>query len=113
MYEQQSRACAGRRCPEDNLDLVGVFAEGGIVEDELRASLFDGAGIRVSFVHWQDPDSHGEIRLRRGTLARRALRCGPGREGGVSRACRKASRRRQACRRTSTGPGIQARQRRH
>ena len=29
----------------DNLDLVGVFAEGGIVEDELRAGLFDGAEI--------------------------------------------------------------------
>jgi uncharacterized phage protein (TIGR02218 family) len=35
----------------DNLDLVGVFAEGGIVEDEVRAGLFDGAEIRVSFVN--------------------------------------------------------------
>ena len=52
----------------DNLDLVGVFAEGGIVEDEVRAGLFDGAEIRVSFVNWEDPDGHGEIRLRRGTL---------------------------------------------
>jgi hypothetical protein len=52
----------------DNLDLVGVFAEGGIVEDEVRAGLFDGAEIRVSFVNWQDPDGHGEIRLRKGTL---------------------------------------------
>jgi uncharacterized phage protein (TIGR02218 family) len=52
----------------DNLDLVGVFAEGGIVEDEVRAGLFDGAEIRVSFVNWQDPDGHGEIQLRRGTL---------------------------------------------
>jgi hypothetical protein len=52
----------------DNLDLVGVFAEGGIVENEVRASLFDGAEIALSFVNWQDPDGHGEIRLRRGTL---------------------------------------------
>ena len=52
----------------DNLDLVGVFAEGGIVEDEVRAGLFDGAEIALSFVNWQDPDGHGEIRLRRGTL---------------------------------------------
>jgi hypothetical protein len=52
----------------DNLDLVGVFAEGGILEDEVRAGLFDGAEIRISFVNWQDPDGHGEIRLRRGTL---------------------------------------------
>ncbi len=52
----------------DNLDLVGVFAEGGIVEDEVRAGLFDGAEIAVSFVNWQDPDTYGEIRLRRGTL---------------------------------------------
>jgi hypothetical protein len=35
----------------DNLELVGVFAEGGIVEDEVRAGLFDGAEIRVSFVN--------------------------------------------------------------
>jgi Uncharacterized conserved protein (DUF2163) len=49
----------------DNLDLVGVFAEGGIVEDEVRAGLFDGAEIEISFVNWQDPDGHGEIRLRR------------------------------------------------
>jgi uncharacterized phage protein (TIGR02218 family) len=52
----------------DNLDLIGVFAEGGIVEDEVRAGLFDGAEIRVSFVNWQDPDGHGEIKLRKGTL---------------------------------------------
>ena len=56
----------------DNLDLVGVFAEGGIVEDEVRAGLFD-AEIRVSFVNWEDPDGHGEIRLRRGTLGETRL----------------------------------------
>jgi uncharacterized phage protein (TIGR02218 family) len=52
----------------DNLDLVGVFAEDGIVEDEVRAGLFDGAEIAISFVNWDDPDGHGEIKLRRGTL---------------------------------------------
>jgi hypothetical protein len=57
----------------DNLDLVGVFAEGGIVEDEVRAGLFDGAEIRISFVNWQDPDGHGEVRLRRGTLGETRL----------------------------------------
>ena len=57
----------------DNLDLVGVFAEGGIVEDEVRGGLFDGAEIRVSFVNWEDPDGHGEIRLRRGTLGETRL----------------------------------------
>jgi uncharacterized phage protein (TIGR02218 family) len=55
----------------DNLDLVEVFAEGGIVEDGVRAGLFDSAEIAISFVHWRDSDSHGEIRLRRGTWARR------------------------------------------
>jgi hypothetical protein len=35
----------------DNLDLVGVFAEGSIAEDEVRAGLFDGAEIRVAFVN--------------------------------------------------------------
>src|SRR5919109_5138794 len=57
----------------DNLDLVGVSAEGGIVEDEVRAGLFDGAEIRVAFVNWQDPDGHGEIKLRRGTLGETRL----------------------------------------
>ena len=57
----------------DNLDLVGVFAEGGIVEDDVRAGLFDGAEIAISFVNWQDPDGHGEIRLRRGTLGETRL----------------------------------------
>ena len=57
----------------DNLDLVGVFAEGGIVEDEVRAGLFDGAEIVISFVNWQDPDGHGEIRLRHGTLGETRL----------------------------------------
>jgi hypothetical protein len=57
----------------DNLDLVGVFAEGGILEDEVRAGLFDGAEIRVSFVNWEDPDGDGEIRLRRGTLGETRL----------------------------------------
>jgi hypothetical protein len=33
----------------DNLDLVGVFAEGGIFEDEVRAGLFDGAEIEISW----------------------------------------------------------------
>jgi hypothetical protein len=57
----------------DNLDLVGVFAEGGIVEDEVRAGLFDGAEIAISFVNSEDPDGHGEIRLRRGTLGETKL----------------------------------------
>jgi uncharacterized phage protein (TIGR02218 family) len=57
----------------DNLDLVGVFAEGGIVEDEVRAGLFDGAEIAISFVRWDNPDGHGEIRLRRGTLGETRL----------------------------------------
>jgi hypothetical protein len=57
----------------DNLDLVGVFAEGGIVEDEVRAGLFDGAEIAISFVNWEDPDGPGEIRLRRGTLGETRL----------------------------------------
>jgi uncharacterized phage protein (TIGR02218 family) len=44
-----------------------------IVEDEVRAGLFDGAEISVSFVNWDDPDGHGEIRLRRGTLGETRL----------------------------------------
>jgi hypothetical protein len=52
---------------------VGVFAEGGIVEDEVRAGLFDGAEIRVSFIDWEDPDGHAEMRLRRNTLGETRL----------------------------------------
>jgi uncharacterized phage protein (TIGR02218 family) len=63
----------------DNLDLVGVFAEGGIVEDDVRAGLFDGAEIAISFVNWDDPDGHGEIRLRRGTLGETRLGACPSR----------------------------------
>jgi hypothetical protein len=37
------------------------------------AGLFDGAEIAISFVNWQDPDGHGEIRLRRGTLGETRL----------------------------------------
>jgi hypothetical protein len=35
--------------------------------------LFAGAEIALSFVKWQDPDGHGEIRLRRGTLGETRL----------------------------------------
>jgi uncharacterized phage protein (TIGR02218 family) len=61
----------------DNLDLVGVFAAGGIVEDEVRAGLFDGAEIAISFVNWQDPDGHGRsgcaaVRSERRASRRRA-----------------------------------------
>ena len=55
----------------DNLDLVGVFAEGGIVEDEVRAGLFDGAEIALSFVNWQDRTA-----MARSSCARaRSARC--------------------------------------
>jgi transposase len=57
----------------DNLDLIGVFAEGGLVEDEVRAGLFDGAEIANSFVNCEDPDGHGKILLRRGTLGETRL----------------------------------------
>jgi hypothetical protein len=28
----------------------------------VRAGLFDGAEIAISFVNWEDPDGHGEIK---------------------------------------------------
>ena len=28
----------------------------------MRAGLFDGAEIAISFVNWEDPDGHGEIK---------------------------------------------------
>jgi hypothetical protein len=43
------------------------------VEDEVRAGLFDGAEMAISFVNWQDSDGHGEIRLRRRTLGETRL----------------------------------------
>jgi uncharacterized phage protein (TIGR02218 family) len=88
----------------DNLDLVGVFAEGGIVEDEVRAGLFDGAEIAVSFVSWEDPDGHGEIRLRRGTLGETRL-TPQGYFHAELRACRSRSRRaRWKCSARTAGP---------
>jgi uncharacterized phage protein (TIGR02218 family) len=88
----------------DNLDLVGVFAEGGIVENEVRAGLFDGAEIRVSFVSWEDPDGHGEIRLRRGTLGETRL-TPQGTSTPSCGACRSRSRRaRSRCSAPTAGP---------
>jgi uncharacterized phage protein (TIGR02218 family) len=58
----------------DNLDLVGVFAEGGIVEDEVRAGLFDDAEIRVSFVNWEDPMATARSGCAAARWARRASR---------------------------------------
>ena len=89
----------------DNLDLVGVFAEGGIVEDEVRAGLFDGAEIRISFVNWDDPDGHGEIRLQ----ARHAGRDTPHAAGllprRAPRACRSRSpKARSRCSAPTAGP---------
>jgi uncharacterized phage protein (TIGR02218 family) len=58
----------------DNLDLVGVFAEGGIVEDEVRAGPFDGAEIAVSFVNWEDPMATARSGCGAARWARRASR---------------------------------------
>lgn len=52
----------------DNLDLVGIFNENGITEQDVRAGLYDGAEIRIALVRWDAPDTSGEIKLRRGTL---------------------------------------------
>jgi hypothetical protein len=43
------------------------------MEDEVRAGLFDGAEIAISLVQREDPDGHGEIRLRRGALGETRL----------------------------------------
>jgi uncharacterized phage protein (TIGR02218 family) len=72
----------------DNLDLVGGFAEGGIVEDEVRAGLLDGAEIRVSFVkcrrrradrasltaHLKQPEGGPATRGRRSAIRHRGRR---------------------------------------
>jgi uncharacterized phage protein (TIGR02218 family) len=88
----------------DNLDLVGMFAEGGIVEDEVRAGLFVGAEIRVLFVNWDDPDGHGKIRLRRGTLGETRL-TPQGYFHAELRGCRSRSRRaRSRCSAPTAGP---------
>lgn len=52
----------------DNVDLVGLFTEGEFEENEVRAGLFDGADIEISLVRWDDPDTHGEIKLRKGKI---------------------------------------------
>jgi len=52
----------------DNVDVRGIFDDTAIKEDELRAGLFDGAEVRIFEVNWTDPDTYGDIKLRRGWL---------------------------------------------
>jgi len=49
-----------------NLDVEGIFDSADITEAELRAGLFDYAEIRVSVVDYTNPDTNGELKIRRG-----------------------------------------------
>lgn len=57
----------------DNLDVEGLLAV-LVTIDDVRQGRFDFAAVRVSLVNWQDPDLHGEIVLREGTLGQVQLR---------------------------------------
>ncbi len=55
-----------------NLDILGVFDDDGIKESEVRAGLFNGAELYISFVNWADPSS-GHGKLHRGPLGNVSL----------------------------------------
>jgi hypothetical protein len=57
----------------DNLDLVGITDPGQINETEIRAGLFDGADVYIFLLVWDDPDTHGELKLRKGKLGQTRL----------------------------------------
>lgn len=51
----------------DNMDVVGLFDDVAIKEDELRAGLFDFAEIKVYLVNWDDL-TQGDLKVRRGKI---------------------------------------------
>jgi hypothetical protein len=57
----------------DNLDLVGITDPGQINETEIRAGLFDGAEVYIFLLVFDDPDTHGELKLRKGKLGQTRL----------------------------------------
>jgi hypothetical protein len=56
----------------DNLDVLGYFESDGMLENELRAGLFDRAEIWLFLVNWADL-SMGQINLRRGWMGQTVL----------------------------------------
>jgi hypothetical protein len=50
-----------------NIDVSGIFSEGGLTEEELRAGLYDYADIYMMLINWVDT-SQGVLKLRRGKL---------------------------------------------
>lgn len=52
----------------DNMDVEGVIDSNEITDADLRNGRFNYAEIWVFFVNWQDPDTDGAIKIRRGWL---------------------------------------------
>lgn len=50
----------------DNLEVEGLFSSAQITEEDLRAGRYNYAEVRISMVDWTDPDTNGEIKMRRG-----------------------------------------------
>jgi hypothetical protein len=63
----RSNIATGSTGQVDNLEVVGVFDTGGIVEQDLKNGLFDYASIYLFAVNWADL-TQGIVRLRRGWL---------------------------------------------
>ena len=56
----------------DNLEVEGVFNSAAIMEEDLRAGLFDGAEVRIFLVNWADT-GQGALRMRRGWFGEAVL----------------------------------------
>ena len=52
----------------DNLDVAGILSNDAITDVDLRAGLFDFAEVRFFLVHWGDPDTFSDIKMRKGVL---------------------------------------------
>lgn len=57
----------------DNLDLIGITDPEEINETEIRAGAFDGAEVEIFLLVWEDPDTYGELKLRKGSLGETRL----------------------------------------
>jgi uncharacterized phage protein (TIGR02218 family) len=52
----------------DNLNIEGVFEATQVTKADVLAGVLDYAEIWVSMVNWKDPDTDGEIKMRRGRI---------------------------------------------
>jgi hypothetical protein len=57
----------------DNLEVTGITDASQIDEDEILAGLFDGAEVYIFLLVWDDPDTCGPLKLRKGTIGQTSI----------------------------------------